>query len=55
MNNIPSDIYKLITQAYCDSMKCGIPRDTCLSLGKCEECENFERKLTEIDNVERGN
>lgn len=53
MDNIPSDIYVAITEAYCKSMNCGIPRDTCLSLGKCEQCDAFERELTKIKNNER--
>ena len=53
MANIPSDIYVAITKAYCKSMNCGISRDTCLSLGKCEQCDAFERELTKIKNNER--
>lgn len=53
MNNIPSDIYKAITSAYCKSMGCGISRDTCISLGKCDNCDIFEKELTKIDNAER--
>ena len=55
MNNIPSDIYNAITSAYCKSMDCGIPRDTCISLGKCDKCDIFEKELTKIDNAERRN
>ena len=54
MNIIPTNVYNAITEAYCKSMNCGIPRETCLSLGKCEECDNFEKELTKIDNDKRG-
>jgi hypothetical protein len=53
MDNIPSDIYVAITKAYCKSMNCGIPGDTCLSLGKCAQCDVFERELTKIKKNER--
>lgn len=50
MNIIPINVYNAITKAYCKSMNCGVPREICLSLGKCEECSNFEKELTKIDN-----
>lgn len=55
MRNIPIDIYRAITEAYCKSMNCDIPRDTCMSLGKCDKCDNFERELTKINNAKRRN
>lgn len=34
-------------EAYCESKGCNIPRDTCLSLGTCEDYDKFKHKLEE--------